>query len=302
MASFAAVVLIGGANVVAVRFSNRELAPFWGAAVRFTAASLLLFAVAAMQRLSFPRGKALLGTLLYGVTGSFAAYAFVYLGLTRVPASLAAPVMASVPLLTFFLAVGHRVERFRWRGLIGGITSVAGIAVLSGLGGSGGAPVKYLLSVLAAAICVAETGIVVKKFPRVHPIMMNALAMAVGSVLLFALSFLASESHVVPQQSRTWLALGFLVVFGSTLLFIFYVTVINRWTVTGASYQMVLFPIVAVLLASWLADEPITASLASGGALVLAGVYIGALSGRSRRGETAEAPSELPDCPPPPCS
>lgn len=32
---FATVVLVGGGNFVAVRFSNRELAPFWGAGLRF---------------------------------------------------------------------------------------------------------------------------------------------------------------------------------------------------------------------------------------------------------------------------
>src|SRR5438270_372850 len=43
---FVAVVLIGGTNFVAVRFSNRELPPFWGAGLRFALAALFLQAVA----------------------------------------------------------------------------------------------------------------------------------------------------------------------------------------------------------------------------------------------------------------
>ncbi|HEY6102605.1 MAG TPA: hypothetical protein VI007_05190 [bacterium] len=38
-AAFLAVVIIGGSNFVAVRFSNRELPPFWGASIRFFASA-----------------------------------------------------------------------------------------------------------------------------------------------------------------------------------------------------------------------------------------------------------------------
>jgi hypothetical protein len=40
-AAFAGTVLIGGSNFVAVKFSNLELAPLYGAAVRFTAAAVI---------------------------------------------------------------------------------------------------------------------------------------------------------------------------------------------------------------------------------------------------------------------
>lgn len=59
LAAFGAFVLIGGFNFVAVRFSNRELAPMFGAGVRFTSAAVLLLAVLALRRLPMPRGRAL---------------------------------------------------------------------------------------------------------------------------------------------------------------------------------------------------------------------------------------------------
>ncbi|MCA1832629.1 MAG: DMT family transporter [Actinomycetota bacterium] len=283
LACFAGVVLIAGINPVAVRFSNQELAPFWGAGIRFAVAAVLLFAIAAVKRLHFPRGRALVGTVLYGLFGGLGAYAFLYLGLAHLKASLAAPIMASVPLITFFLALAHRIERFHWRGLAGGVVSLAGIAVLSGVGRAGHAPIKYLLCVVAAAVCASEAGIVVKKFPPVHPIMMNALAMVVATAGLMILTFVVGEHHAIPHHAKTWWSLGFLTIFGSVVLFVLFVNVVTRWTVTGASYQFVLFPLVAVLLASWIAHEHISASLAAGAALVLAGVYVGALSGRRTR-------------------
>ena len=57
--AFLIAVLMLGVNPVGVRFSNRELDPFWGAALRFAASSLVLFAVAAARGTAMPRKRAL---------------------------------------------------------------------------------------------------------------------------------------------------------------------------------------------------------------------------------------------------
>jgi drug/metabolite transporter (DMT)-like permease len=56
LAAFAVLSLIGGLNVVAVKFSNQELAPLFGAAVRFAAAAVLLFVFVAIRRIPLPKG------------------------------------------------------------------------------------------------------------------------------------------------------------------------------------------------------------------------------------------------------
>ena len=45
LAAFAGTALFGGGNAVAIRLGYAELAPFWGAAVRFLAAALMLLGV-----------------------------------------------------------------------------------------------------------------------------------------------------------------------------------------------------------------------------------------------------------------
>jgi drug/metabolite transporter (DMT)-like permease len=57
-----------------------------------------------------------------------------------------------------------------------------------------------------------------------------------------------------------------------------YLFVLTRWPVSRASYQFVLVPFVAVLIAAWLLHEPINTGLGFGGAIVLLGVYVGAVS------------------------
>jgi drug/metabolite transporter (DMT)-like permease len=280
LAAFVAFVSLAGGNVIAVRSvscEDCELDPFWAAASRFLLASLILAAIALVVRGGMPRGRALLGAMLYGVLGFGAAFAFAYWGLQRVSAGLGAVFLATVPLLTFGFALLHGQERFRWDGLIGGVFAVAGMAVIFREGLAAGVPFASLLSLFVAAVCFAETGIVVKAFPRVHPVSMNAIGLGVGGLMLLVLAVLSGESLVVPELEKTWFAQVYLVIFGSVLAFTLYVYVLRRWTASAVSYEGVLIPIVAILLASWLQDEEITWAFAAGSVLVLFGVYVGAL-------------------------
>jgi drug/metabolite transporter (DMT)-like permease len=280
LAAFVAFVTLAGGNVIAVRSvscEDCELDPFWAAASRFLLASLILTAIALVVRGGMPRGRALLGAALYGVLGFGAAFAFAYWGLQRVSAGLGAVFLATVPLLTFGFALLHRQERFRWDGLIGGVFAVAGMTVIFREGLGAGVPFASLLSLFVAAVCFAETGIVVKAFPRVHPVSMNAIGLGVGGLMLLVLAVLYGESLVVPELEKTWFAQVYLVIFGSVLAFTLYVYVLRRWTASAVSYEGVLIPIVAILLASWLQDEEITWAFAAGSVLVLIGVYVGAL-------------------------
>jgi drug/metabolite transporter (DMT)-like permease len=88
---------------------------------------------------------------------------------------------------------------------------------------------------------------------------------------------LFGESVTVPEQAETWAALAYMVAIGSGVVFVLYVVVIRLWSASRAAYGFVVTPVVTVLLSAWLDDEPITTGLVSGGVLVLAGVYIGAL-------------------------
>ena len=67
LAAFVSYSLLAGGNAVCIRFSNRELAPLWGAGLRFALAAALLLLVMAVLRLPIPRGRALAGAVLYGV-------------------------------------------------------------------------------------------------------------------------------------------------------------------------------------------------------------------------------------------
>ncbi len=283
--AFAGAVVIGGSNFVAVKFSNDELAPLFGAAIRFAAAALLFFLILYVRRLPMPRGRALVGAALYGLLGFGVAYALLYYALVGLSAGASSVILASTPLATLILAVVHGQEKFTTRGLVGGLLAIAGIAVLSA--GTLGGDVRpiYLASALLGAIAVAESSVVVKGFPSTDPITTNAVGMAVGAVFLTVASILFKEEWVLPPSTTTWVVLAWLVVAGSVVLFMLFLFVIKRWTASASVYILTLMPVVAVTLGVLLKGEEVTLQFLLGAALVLIAVYVGALSRERPRQE-----------------
>jgi drug/metabolite transporter (DMT)-like permease len=278
LAAFAVLVMLVGANFVAIRFSNRELAPFWGAGTRFAMAAALFMAIVAVRRIALPHGAALAGALLFGVLDIAAFFALSYWGLVRVPAGQGAVIGALFPLVTLFLAVAHGLERLSWRALAGAVLAIVGVAVVSGEQIRGDVPLISLLAILAAIVCGAEASIVIKWFPRTDPAATNAVAMTVGAVLLLTLSVVIGEPHALPSQGATWAAIAYLVSIGTVGVFLLFLFVLQRWQASAVAYIFVLAPFVSVgLAAGFLGEEPTPLS-AVGAVLVLSGVYVAALA------------------------
>lgn len=276
------VVLIGGTNFVAVRFSNQELAPFWGAGIRFAAAALLLFAIAAARGVPLPRGAALLVALIFGTLSFGASYAFIYWGLVEAPAALASVLVALTPLLTLLLARAQGLEALTWRGGIAATIALVGIAVVFGDQIRTAVSLISVLALLAGAFCIAESTVLAKRLPRLHPIAINAVAMVPGALLLVALSAAAGEPRMLPNREATWIALAYLVTAGSVGLFVGFLIVVRRWTASATSYATVLFPLVTVATGALLAGEFVSLTFLLGTVLVIAGVYVGALAPGAR--------------------
>jgi drug/metabolite transporter (DMT)-like permease len=279
-------ILFAGANAVGVRFTVAELPPFWGATIRFGLSALIFWLLAFVRKVSIPKGRSLVGVLLYGSLAFGVSYAFLYWGLQTIPAGVTQVLLALVPLLTFFFAYFHGLESFRWRGLLGALLAVAGIAYAFFDQPSGSLPILSMLAIIAGAACIAESAVVVKIYPPSDPFITNAIAMTVGTLILVVLSVVAGEAWRLPTQTATWVSIIYLVLFGSVLVFYLFLFIIRRWTASATSYQFVLFPFVTVIIAGWLAGETVNQAFLIGGALVLVGVWIGAFSNSSSSGES----------------
>lgn len=277
--AFAATAILAGGNAVAVKIGYAELAPFWGAAVRFLAAALiLLVAAAVLRRTLLPRGRALAGVIAYGALNFGLGYIFIYWALVEVTAGAVMVVLAIVPLLTIALAVAQGVERFSTRGLAGAVMAAAGIVVVFG-DNVGVASALALVALILGALSFAQVPVVVKTFPPVDPVVENGLGMAVGGLMHLVLSLAIGEPRAIPGDPFVQISLVYLVLLGSIGLFLLYLFVLARWTASATSYVLLLAPLATVVLEWAIMGEAPSPMLLAGGALVVAGVYVGAIAG-----------------------
>jgi drug/metabolite transporter (DMT)-like permease len=277
VAAFVTSALLAGGNAVAIRFSNRELAPLWGAGLRFTLAAVLLVAVMAALKLAFPRGRALTGAVLWGLFQFAGAFGLYYYALVRVQAGLGQTILALVPLATLLLAVLQRQERLRGAAVVGTLLGLVGVGLISRDPLRESVPLPSLLAVLGSVLCFAEANVLARRLTHLHPVAMNTVGMIVSAGVLIAGSVLVGESLVLPERVATWVALGYVAALGSVVVFLLIVFVLQHWSASRAAYVMVLIPFVTVGLSALLDQEPLGPGLVLGGLVVLTGVYVGAL-------------------------
>ena len=269
--AFAGIVVFLGLNFVVVRFSNRELAPLWGAGLRFALASVLLLAAVAALKLPLPRGRSLLGALAYGSLSFGVTYAFVYTGMVYVPASMAAIIFAALPLVTLLLAAPLGMERLSPRRGAAAILVLVGMATAFGDQIQANVPLTALVAVLVGVLCTAAANLLLKRLPQSHPVSVTAIGMPIGAALLLGASVLGGEQPGWPMLGATWMALAWLVV-SSIGGFVLMVWVLARWSASATSYAAVLTPLLAAVSATMLAGEPLSPGFLAGGVLVVTGV------------------------------
>jgi drug/metabolite transporter (DMT)-like permease len=152
---------------------------------------------------------------------------------------------------------------------------------------------------LIGTLFISEGAILLKSIPRADPFATNGVAMLVSGAMLLGVSAVAGETWTAPTDAATWIAMTYIVVFGSIGLFGLYVFAIQRWTASAMSYTTLLMPLVTLPVAAVLLGEPITIPFLVGASIVLLGIYIGAfLTVRPRRSTVTAAPECLPiaDC------
>jgi drug/metabolite transporter (DMT)-like permease len=275
---FVLMVLLVGLNGVAIRFSNRELDPFWNAGFRFVLAAMLFAGWALIRRSPRPARRAVLGGLVYGLLAFAGFFGFLYLGFVHVTAGLGQTILALGPLLTLFMAAAIGLERLHWRPIAGSLLSLIGLAVAFGAVAALDVPPTSILAMVVAATSFAAAGIVAKRFPPSDPVMQNLVGSAVGGVILLALSAALGERWVLPTLPATWVAFLYLVVGGTFVVFLLFLHLLRRWPASRVSYQFVLAPVVSLTAGAVLLGEGVGPGVVAGVALVMVGVWVGALS------------------------
>lgn len=284
--SVALMCAIWGSTWVVIAEGLDDLPPFTSAAARFAVAALLMAWVArrwAAREGGAPPPRHLV--LVMGTCNFSISYGIVYWTETRLPSGLVSVLWAVFPML--MAGVGHFFlpgERLRARQWLGMLVGFGGVAYLfrTDLASTEGAWTAGAILLLSPLVSAFGTAFVKRDGGGVSSLLLNRDGMLVGALLLALLA--AATEHDAPQRwtGPALLSVGYLAVFGTCLTFGLYYWVMRY----AAAYQLSLIayvtPVIALSLGSLVRGEETTATLVTGGAIVLVGVGM-VMLGKQRR-------------------
>ncbi|HEY5990064.1 MAG TPA: EamA family transporter, partial [Streptosporangiaceae bacterium] len=273
------VYIVWGSTYLAIRVVVGLVPPLLAMGTRFVVAGTLMGAFLAVRHgpralLPPPRRAAsagLVGVLL--LTGGNGAVAVAE---QTVPSGLTALLVAAVPLwfVCLRLLTSDTPRRATTAGTVVGFF---GIALLA-LPGShpAGTAVWGVLVILGGTLCWATGSFVSQRLPMpAHPFVASLYEMLTAGAVLLVAGVAAGELgqlHLAAVPVRGWVALGYLVVFGSLVAFTAYAFLLGRAPLSLTGTYAYVNPVVAVMLGALLLGEPLTWPILIGGAIVVMGV------------------------------
>ncbi|MCX4691234.1 EamA family transporter [Streptomyces sp. NBC_01408] len=278
--ALALVYVVWGSTYLGIRIVVQTMPPFLSAGVRFITAGLLLAAVVAWRY-----GPAALkatpaqlrSTVVVGLLLILGGNGLVVLAETSVPSGLAALLVAAVPMWVVVLRAGTG-DRPPLRTLGGVLVGLAGLAVLTLPGLSGAVRLSGVLLVVAASVLWSLGSFSASKLTLPgNPFTGSAYQMLAGGVGAVLVGLLRGEHRGLDPaafSTASWLALGYLVLFGSLVGFTAYVWLLQAAPLSLVSTYAYVNPVVAVALGWLILDEALTWPIVLGGAIVVAAVGV----------------------------
>ena len=285
------VYVVWGSTYLAIRVVvDAEIPPMLGMATRFLTAALLLAAALSLKsgwrRLRITRREAL-GAATVGILLLAFGNGAVAIAEQTVPSGLAALLVAAIPLWLMLLRVGggERPRALTWVGVLIGF---GGAALLALSGGNTSAKPLSVAILVVGTICWAIGSRFAPRLglPR-DPLVTALYEMVFGGTAMVLIGVLRSEPgrlHLGRIDGSGWIALGYLVVFGSLLAYSAYSYLLANAPISLIGTYAYVNPAVAVLLGWLILDEHITWQILLGGAVIIIGVALVVTAERRRSG------------------
>lgn len=286
---YAIVVLIWGTTWIAITFQLGDIAEELSVAYRFALASLLLFAYAYLsgRSLAIPR-KIYAYVIIMGTMMFSAGYLFIYYGSAYITSGLVAVVFS------FVVVSNGLYERLFFKTPLEPRLLLATALGLCGIGMMFWPEVAsftlqdqtligmswVLLSVLlgsfgtmAAIVCTRESLPVVS---------VNAHAMAWGALASFLVAIALGRPIAISFAPSYLLSLIYLAIFGSAIAFGCFLALIRQIGSARTAYSSILYPIVALLISTFVEDYQWSVPAFAGIALIVTGNWLALTKIRKR--------------------
>ena len=278
--SFISIYLIWGSTYLAIRYAVETIPPLYTAGLRHLIAGTILLVWCLAKRLR-PTWAQVRASIVIGAFFFLIGHGTLHWAEQKVPSGLASLLIASEPIWVFLLtAIAARQWRLNATLLAGILLGFGGVGLLMGRSALNSGPGVFVgsLAVLLGAFSWS-VGIVYSRRSHLsgHPLLLSALSLLAGSVQLLLAGTVAGEYRGFSFASvslRSWLALGYLILFGSVVAFTAYNWLLEHYSPTLVATHTYVNPIVAVLLGWFFAGEVVTLNVILSTAMVIGAVML----------------------------
>ena len=279
--AFAAVYILWGSTYFFIRIGIETMPPLVLAGTRHLAIGLVFYPLFRRLTGEKPTLAQWRTTTIAGLLLLLCGNGAVSWAETRVPSGIAALLVASVSLwmvIVDWLRPGGL--RPTPRVLAGFFLGFAGIALLVGPANLGGARVSPLgaITLLLGSLAWATGSIYSRHHPLPHsPMLGVAMQSLAGGAGLWLVALFTGEArafHPASVSSRSWLAILYLIIFGSALGFSAYVYILKHSTASRVATYAFVNPVVALFLGWGFGGEPISVRTLLATGTILAAVLL----------------------------
>lgn len=278
---YAAVVLIWGSTWAAIPYQLGVVAEEVSVAYRFALGSAALFAYAAItgRRLSIPlhqyRMVIVTGSLMFSANYLFTYYSINYLtsGLVAVTFSLLVLCNAFFERLFFRKPMEPRL-------MLASMFGATGIACLfwpevTRVDIADRTVFGLILALIAVVLAsLGNMGAVVNSSRKLPVIAMNAHGMAWGALTSTIVALILGREFSFSFEPGYLISLGYLAIFGSAVAFGCYLALLRTIGSARAAYTTVLFPIIALLISTFVENYRWSGLAFTGILLIIAGNWL----------------------------
>jgi drug/metabolite transporter (DMT)-like permease len=268
--------VIWGSTYLAIRIAVHDLPPLLMASMRFLVAGGVMLAVARRRGAAWPSWREWVRTLPVGLFLFLGGNGGVALAEHSVSSGGAAVVCATMPLWVGVLGAvtGERPTVREWGALVLGF---AGVVVLMG-GPTLAGDTRDIVLVICSPIMWAIGSLLARRNKDIggaHAALVGpGLQMLTGGFVLAIAAPIHGESLPVNASTDSWLALAYLLVFGSLVGFTAYMWLLrNARPAIATSYAFV-NPVLAVLIGATLYREPLGWSTLVANVMIVAAVML----------------------------
>jgi drug/metabolite transporter (DMT)-like permease len=276
--AYAAMCLIWGSTWMAIRIGLESLTPIFSAGVRFSVASIFIFALMKIKKIELQTDKESMRLyLLMGFFSFVIPFGLVYWAEQFVPSGMAAVLFAVYPFwVVIFSYIRIPNDSIGYYKIFGTVLGFMGIVIIFSDSFTGDLT-DYLIGMFAvvlSGIMQAWIAVSIKKFGHhLHPLSMNFIPMVIAGISMIVIGFAAEDLSGINFTQSAILSILYLAAFGSVITFTTFYWLIKRINLVILSLLAFITPIIALILGFIFYNENLSTRHFVGAALVLTGIF-----------------------------